>query len=147
MKVEDTTTRSSSADYLRLATQIVSAFVSNNAVPASSLPELIKSVHETILAIAQSSIEEISTKPVPAVPISESITPDHIICLEDGKELVMLKRYLNSQFDMTPEEYRAKWGLPPDYPMVAPNYAKSRSDLAKKIGLGKKPGKGKGKRK
>jgi predicted transcriptional regulator len=100
---------------------------------------LIKSVHETVQDLA-SDAAAAPTRPDPAVPISKSITPDHIICLEDGRKLKMLKRYLRSRFNLTPDEYRARWGLPSDYPMVAPNYAKRRSDFAKEIGLGRKPG-------
>ena len=124
-------------DVLEMTAEIVSSFVANNPVPASALPELIKTVHTTIHDLA-SAAEGASNRPEPAVPIAKSITPDHLICLEDGRKLKMLKRYLRSRYDLTPEDYRARWGLPADYPMVAPNYAKRRSQFAKEIGLGKK---------
>ena len=125
------------AELLEMTTDIVASFVANNPVPASGLPDLITTVHETVLELASEEPAK-PPRPDPAVPISKSITPDHIICLEDGRKLKMLKRYLRSRFDLTPEEYRARWGLPSDYPMVAPNYAKRRSAFAKEIGLGKK---------
>ncbi|MEC7291693.1 MAG: MucR family transcriptional regulator [Pseudomonadota bacterium] len=132
-------TEHSKAELLELTTDIVASFVANNPVPADRLTDLIKSVHETVQDLA-SNAAAAPTRPDPAVPISKSITPDHIICLEDGRKLKMLKRYLRSRFNLTPDEYRARWGLPSDYPMVAPNYAKRRSDFAKEIGLGRKPG-------
>jgi predicted transcriptional regulator len=132
-------TEHSKAELLELTTDIVASFVANNPVPADRLTDLIKSVHETVQDLA-SDAAAAPTRPDPAVPISKSITPDHIICLEDGRKLKMLKRYLRSRFNLTPDEYRARWGLPSDYPMVAPNYAKRRSDFAKEIGLGRKPG-------
>ncbi|MEL6753763.1 MAG: MucR family transcriptional regulator [Pseudomonadota bacterium] len=122
---------------LHLTGDIVAAFVSNNPVPATSLPDLIKSVHDTLLDLADAGPKE-EPRPDPAVPISKSITPEYLICLEDGRKLKMLKRYLRSRYDLTPEEYRARWNLPSDYPMVAPNYAKRRSEFAKEIGLGRK---------
>ncbi|MEM1385552.1 MAG: MucR family transcriptional regulator [Pseudomonadota bacterium] len=125
-------------ELLNLTSDIVSAHVSNNAVPTTELPGLIETVFATLSGLGaapQEVVEELK----PAVPIKKSVTADHIICLEDGKELKMLKRHLKSAYNMTPEEYRAKWGLPPDYPMVAPNYAAKRQELAKKIGLGRKP--------
>jgi predicted transcriptional regulator len=124
-------------DVLGMTTGIVSSFVSNNTVPASDLPGLIRSVHDAILSLSEedsNNTEALS----PAVPISKSITPDFLICLEDGRKLKMLRRYLRSRYSMTPEEYRERWNLPADYPMVAPNYAKLRSKHAKNIGLGKK---------
>ena len=124
---------------LEMTGEIVSAFVSNNPVPAAALPELIRSVHETLLDLSGVSEAE-PPRPDPAVPVSKSITPDYLVCLEDGRKLKMLKRYLRSRYDLTPEEYRARWNLPSDYPMVAPNYAKRRSEFAKEIGLGRKPG-------
>lgn len=124
-------------DVLGMTTGIVSSFVSNNTVPASELPGLIRSVHDAISHL--SSGEEASGEVLtPAVPIGKSITPDFLICLEDGRKLKMLRRYLRSRYNMTPEEYRERWNLPADYPMVAPNYAKLRSKHAKNIGLGKK---------
>ena len=124
---------------LGLTSQIVSAFVSKNNIPASDIPSLIKSVHQSLATLGQA--EESAQPPAelkPAVPVKKSVTADYIVCLEDGKKLKMLKRHLASSYGMTPDEYRAKWGLPSDYPMVAPNYAKARSDLALKLGLGKK---------
>jgi predicted transcriptional regulator len=127
-------------DLLKLASDIVSAYVSNNPVPAADLPNMIRSVHATLGGLSGEGMGEgIPGGHKPAVPVKKSITPDFIICLEDGKKLKMLKRYLRSNYDLTPEEYRAKWGLPADYPMVAPNYAARRSEFAKKIGLGRNP--------
>ena len=124
-------------DVLGMTTGIVSSFVSNNTVPASDLPGLIKSVHDAISALSEGEASD-SEALSPAVPVSKSITPDFLICLEDGRKLKMLRRYLRSRYSMTPEEYRERWNLPADYPMVAPNYAKLRSKHAKNIGLGKK---------
>lgn len=123
---------------LGLVTDIVAAYVSNNAVASSDLPEVIKTVHSTLCKLEGARGNGASHAPKPAVPVKKSFTDDYIICLEDGKKLKMLKRYLRTRFDMTPEEYRAKWELPVDYPMVAPSYAAKRSEFAKKIGLGKK---------
>ncbi len=123
-------------DVLRLTSQIVSAFVSNNPLPAEGLPAVIQAVHKSVSAL-KSGGEAPADRPKPAVPISRSVTEDHIICLEDGKKLKMLKRYLRSHFNMSPDEYRQRWGLPSDYPMVAPSYAARRSRFAKQIGLGK----------
>ena len=133
---------SSRQDIMRMTTDIVSAFTSRNSVPPSTLTMLIGQVHETLFTLAQSSVQEdgTATRQKPAVSIRRSINPDYIVCLEDGRKLKMLKRYLRAAFNMTPEEYRARWGLPQDYPMVAPNYAKKRSDFAKKMGLGKRSG-------
>ena len=124
-------------DLLEMTTGIVSSFVSNNTVPASDLPDLIRSVHTAIAGLSAED-ERDSQAMVPAVPVSKSITPDFLICLEDGRKLKMLRRYLRSRYNMTPEEYRERWNLPADYPMVAPNYAKLRSKHAKDIGLGRK---------
>ncbi|MFN3524080.1 MAG: MucR family transcriptional regulator [Phenylobacterium sp.] len=128
----------SGEEQLRLVSEIVAAYVSRNAVAPESLPELIRSVHDTLSglnsSVAPPPPEE---RPRPAVPISRSVQHDYIVCLEDGKRLKMLKRYLRSRYDMSPEEYRRRWNLPPDYPMVAPAYAARRSDFAKKIGLGR----------
>jgi predicted transcriptional regulator len=126
-----------SDDILKLATEIVAAYVSNNPIPASEVPAMIKSVHSTLGGLGGVAQNEIQTSQKPAVPVKRSVNPDYIICLEDGKKLKMLKRYLRSNYNMSPEEYRAKWGLPADYPMVAPNYAAQRSEFAKKIGLGR----------
>ena len=125
-----------------MTTDIVSAFTSRNSVPPSTLTMLIGQVHETLYTLAQSKVQEdrAATSQKPAVAIRRSVNPDYIVCLEDGRKLKMLKRYLRAAFNMTPEEYRARWGLPQDYPMVAPNYAKKRSDFAKKMGLGKRSG-------
>jgi len=128
------------SDTLTLTAQIVSAHVSNNSVPASEIPALIKTVHATLGNLSATGNPSWPTAQTPAVPIKKSITPEYLICLEDGKKLKMLKRYLRSHYGLSPEEYRAKWGLPADYPMVAPNYAEQRSQFAKKIGLGKTRG-------
>jgi len=125
-------------ELLSLTAEIVSAHVSNNTVAASDIPALIQDVYRTLSRVGTVPAE--AERPQPAVPIKRSVTPDYIICLEDGKKLKMLKRHLKTAYNMTPEAYRERWGLPPDYPMVAPNYAKHRSSLAKKIGLGTKRG-------
>lgn len=130
-------TTHSKSEILEMTAEIVSSYVSHNPVASTALPDLIKTVHETMNVLAADKPEDLP-RPDPAVPISKSITPDHIICLEDGRKLKMLKRYLRSRYDLTPDEYRARWGLPIDYPMVAPNYAKKRSAFAKEIGLGRK---------
>ena len=124
-------------DALGLTAQIVSAHVSNNSVAPDALPGLIQEVYRTLAGVGKEIV--LPDKPQPAVPVRKSVFPDHIVCLEDGKKLKMLKRHLKTSYDLTPEQYREKWQLPPDYPMVAPNYAKHRSSLAKKIGLGTKP--------
>lgn len=124
-------------DLLKFASEIVAAYVSNNPIPVSEIPAMIKSVHATLGGLAGGATTETPMALKPAVAVKKSVTPEFIICLEDGKKLKMLKRYLRSRYDLTPEEYRAKWGLPADYPMVAPNYAAQRSEFAKKIGLGK----------
>jgi predicted transcriptional regulator len=124
-------------DLLRMTAEIVSAYVGQNALPTQQLPEVINSVYVTLTGLQGSPVEAPSEPARPAVPIKKSVTPEYIVCLEDGKKLKMLKRHLRSTYDMTPDEYRAKWGLPPDYPMVAPNYAAQRSEFAKKIGLGR----------
>jgi len=127
----------STNEMLGLATDIVTAYVSNNSISSSELPEIIKAVYATLNQLDK--IAGRSTDLKPAVPIKKSYTADYIICLEDGKRLKMMKRYLRSQYNMSPEEYRTKWGLPASYPMVAPNYAAKRSEFAKQIGLGRKP--------
>jgi len=124
-------------ELLKFASEIVAAYVSNNPIPVAEIPAMIKSVHATLGGLAGGAPSETPTALKPAVAIKKSVTPEFIICLEDGKKLKMLKRYLRSRYDLTPEEYRAKWGLPADYPMVAPNYAAQRSEFAKKIGLGR----------
>lgn len=125
------------SDLLDMTTEIVSSYVSNNQVEAEALPNLIRSIFDTVQTLSGPG-EPTADTAEPAVPVAKSILPDYLVCLEDGRKLKMLKRYLRSKYDMTPEEYRAKWDLPPDYPMVAPNYAKLRSKHAKQIGLGKK---------
>jgi len=124
---------------ITLAGDIVAAHVSNNDVAVADLPGLITNVYNALANLGEEVVVE-EPKPQPAVAIRNSIKPDYIVCLEDGKRLKMLKRYLRTNYNMSPEEYRARWGLPADYPMVAPNYAEKRRDLAKKIGLGRKPG-------
>ncbi|WP_420432300.1 MucR family transcriptional regulator [Hyphobacterium sp.] len=123
-------------ELLRMTTDIVASFLTHNSVPAENVPDLIRSVHATMGEISGTAAKP-EPKSKPAVPISKSITDDHIICLEDGKKLKMLKRYLRSQYDMSPDDYRRKWGLPSDYPMVAPAYSRKRSSFAKSIGLGR----------
>ncbi len=134
-------------ELLGLTAKVVAAHVANNAVARADLPDLIKAVHTALTNITTAG--ETPPKPKPVVPIKKSVTPNYIVCLEDGKKLKMLKRHLRTTYNMTPDEYRARWGLPSDYPIVAPNYAKARSEMAKKFGLGRKPGKvkpkGKGK--
>jgi predicted transcriptional regulator len=124
-------------DLMRMTSDIVSSFVSNNPVTAENLPEVIRSVYRTVSGLSGTIEARIEDRPRPAVPVSKSVTSDYIICLEDGRKLKMLKRYLRARYDMSPEEYRRRWGLPADYPMVAPNYTERRSEFAKKIGLGK----------
>ena len=121
---------------LNLTTDIVAAYVSNNSINAEKIPALIQEIHDTVKALAAGAAANAGNQ-APAVSIKKSITPDYIICLEDGKKLKMLKRYIRTQYGLTPEDYRRKWGLPADYPMVAPNYAKRRSQFAKDIGLGR----------
>ena len=125
-------------DLLRLGAHIVAAYVSRNAVSADAVGDIIRSVHQTLEQLAHAPAAAPSDeRPKPAVPIGRSVQHDYIVCLEDGKKLKMLKRYLRSRYSMSPDEYRRRWGLPPDYPMVAPAYAARRSDFAKKIGLGR----------
>ena len=123
-------------DMMRMTTEVVSAYVGNNSLPLENIPDLIKTVFSTLQTLDN---DHHRTKGLlkPAVPIRKSITPDFIVCLEDGKKLKMLKRHLRTNYSMTPEEYRAKWGLNSDYPMVAPNYSAQRSSFAKRIGLGR----------
>ena len=127
---------SGSNNYIELAADIVSAYVSNNSVPSSELPALINEVHNALLRVNTGVAPVVVEALKPAVPTKKSITNDYIICLEDGKKFKSLKRHLRTQYNISPEEYREKWGLPADYPMVAPNYAKARSQLAKQMGLG-----------
>jgi predicted transcriptional regulator len=127
---------SGSNNFIELAADIVSAYVSNNSVPASDLPSLISDVHSALLRVTAGTVIIPVEAPKPAVPTKKSITNEFIVCLEDGRKFKSLKRHLRTQYNMSPDEYREKWGLPPDYPMVAPNYAKARSNLAKEMGLG-----------
>lgn len=120
---------------LRMTTDVVSSYVRNNPVPSRELAHVIQIVHGTLAALENGTAGGVEQKP--AVPIRRSVTPDYLVCLEDGRKLKMLKRYLRTAYGMTPEEYRAKWNLPATYPMVAPNYAQQRSEFAKSIGLGK----------
>ncbi len=124
------------SNFIELAADIVSAYVSNNSVSVGELPSLIGEVHAALMRVSTGVAETPAEAPKPAIAIRKSITPDHIVCLEDGKKFKSLKRHLRTQYDLSPEEYREKWGLPADYPMVAPNYAQARSDLAKQMGLG-----------
>lgn len=125
------------SDLLGMTTEIVAAHVANNNVAVSDLSQLIHEVFRSLASVGLTTA--VPERPQPAVPVKKSVTPDYIVCLEDGKKLKMLKRHLKTAYNMTPEEYRERWGLAADYPMVAPNYAQHRSTLAKKIGLGTKP--------
>ncbi len=127
-----------SPELLELTTKVVAAHVANNPIAVTDVPGLIATVHQ---ALATLGPEEAASRPELAVPIKQSVKPEYIVCLDDGKKLKMLQRHLKTAHGMTPDEYRERWGLPRDYPMVAPNYAKKRSELAKKIGLGRKRGK------
>jgi predicted transcriptional regulator len=124
---------------LGLSADILAAYVSNNTLPAEGLPGLIATIHAALKGLDQSASSPAAPaeRPKPAVPVSKSVQTDYLVCLEDGKQLKMLKRYLRSRYGMTPEDYRRRWNLPPEYPMVAPGYAARRSDFAKQIGLGK----------
>ena len=124
-------------DLLGLTAQIVSAHIANNAVSTESLPGLIQEIYKTLTNVGKETVS--IDRPQPAVAVKKSIFPDYLVCLEDGKKLKMLKRHLHTSYGISPEQYRERWGLPADYPMVAPNYARHRSSLAKKIGLGTKP--------
>jgi predicted transcriptional regulator len=136
-----------STQILEIVADIVAAYVSNNTIEASALPALIASVHHSLTGIDTPPVPEpVAEKPKPAVPIRNSVKDDYIVCLEDGKQLRMLKRYLRTRYNLTPEDYRARWGLPADYPMVAPNYSERRSEFAKQSGLGTK-GRGGGRKK
>jgi predicted transcriptional regulator len=126
----------SNDELMRMTSEIVSSFVSNNPVTTDSLPDVIRSVYRTVSSLSGGEAKS-DEKPKPAVPVGKSVTTDYIVCLEDGRKLKMLKRYLRSRYDMSPDEYRRRWGLGADYPMVAPSYTERRSEFAKKIGLGK----------
>lgn len=128
------------SEILRMAVQIVAAYVGKNSVAPNEIPEVINTVYGSLCRLDRDGAEFSTEPPKPAINVRHSVTPDYIVCLEDGKKLKMLKRHLRAVYDMTPEEYRVKWGLPADYPMVAPNYAAKRSEFAKRIGLGRKKG-------
>ena len=130
--------RSGSLDVLGMTARIVSAHVSNNPVDAGDVPALIGEVYRSLAGMGQELAAVATGRPEPAVPVKKSIQPDHLVCLEDGKKLKMLKRHLKTAYGMSPEQYRERWGLPADYPMVAPSYSSRRSSLAKEIGLGRK---------
>jgi predicted transcriptional regulator len=133
-------------NFLRMTADVVAAYVRNNSLPTTQLTEVISTVYQSLRTLEGKGGEARGEPQKPAVPIRKSVAPDYLICLEDGKKLKMLKRHLRSAYNMTPDEYRHKWGLPPDYPMVAPNYALQRSAFAKKIGLGRGGGRAAGKR-
>ena len=138
MSTDDEEAQNGENDTLRLSADVVSAYLMNNTVSAGSVGELIRSVHASLTGLdAAPAAPAPAERPKPAVPISRSVQDDYIVCLEDGKRLKMLKRYLRSKFNLTPDEYRRRWGLTPDYPMVAPAYATRRSEFAKQIGLGR----------
>jgi predicted transcriptional regulator len=127
-------------ELLRMTADVVAAYVGNNTLPTAQLGEVINAVYGSLKSLDR-QLAQVQSEPLkPAVPIRKSVTPEFLICLEDGKKLKMLKRHLRSTYNMTPDEYRSKWGLAPDYPMVAPNYAERRSEFAKKIGLGRGSG-------
>jgi predicted transcriptional regulator len=128
--------QSANPNHLELTAEIVSAYVSNNPLPQNELPALLRSVHDALNLTVAGQVDAPAEAPKPAVAVKKSVTPDYIVCLEDGKKFKSLKRHLRTQYSMTPEQYREKWGLPADYPMVAPNYAKARSEMAKSFGLG-----------
>jgi predicted transcriptional regulator len=123
-------------NYIALTAEIVSAYVSNNTVPATDIPGLINQVHAALSRVSNGVPDGIAEAPKPAISLKRSVTPEFLVCLEDGKKFKSLKRHLRTQYNMTPEQYRDKWNLPSDYPMVAPNYAAARSELAKQMGLG-----------
>ena len=133
-------------ELLRMTADVVAAYVSNNTLPTTQLAEVINAVYGSLKSLEGQSAEPPPEPLKPAVPVRKSVTPDFLVCLEDGKKLKMLKRHLRSTYNMTPDEYRTKWSLPADYPMVAPNYAEQRSEFAKKIGLGRGAGRQSGRR-
>jgi predicted transcriptional regulator len=136
----EATPKMSEDELLRMTADVVAAYVSNNTLPTAQLAEVINAVYNSLKTLEGQVAQPPPEALKPAVPIRKSVTPEYLICLEDGKKLKMLKRHLRSTYNMTPDEYRAKWGLQPDYPMVAPNYAERRSEFAKKIGLGRGTG-------
>jgi predicted transcriptional regulator len=127
---------SGDSSYIELTANIVSAYVSNNSVPSSDIPNLINQVHAALKRVSGGQVVPPAEPLKPAVPVKRSVTPEYIVCLEDGQKFKSLKRHLRTRYNMTPDQYREKWSLPPDYPMVAPNYAAARSQLAKQMGLG-----------
>ncbi|WP_135210452.1 MucR family transcriptional regulator [Vitreimonas flagellata] len=137
MRDDDEVAANGRGDAMRMTTDIVASFVSNNKIASDELGDLIRTVHKTLSSLSGEQALAPSERPKPAVPINKSVQHDHIVCLEDGKKLKMLKRYLRSTYNMSPDDYRRRWGLPADYPMVAPAYAARRSEFAKSIGLGK----------
>ena len=137
---EDTNNVVNNDDILKMTVEIVAAYVSNNDVNSALVPDVINSIYSSLNSLNSQSSQETAEAQKPAVSIRRSITPEYIVCLEDGKKLKMLKRHLRASYGMSPDVYRTKWGLPLDYPMVAPNYAEQRSNFAKKIGLGRKKG-------
>jgi predicted transcriptional regulator len=138
MGTDETSNQMEEAGVLRLSVEIISSYLANNSVSASSIPDVIRSVHESLTNVGRPEPQaRPAEKQKPAVPVGRSINQDYIVCLEDGKRLKMLKRYLRSRYNLSPDDYRRKWGLPPDYPMVAPAYASRRSEFAKQIGLGR----------
>jgi predicted transcriptional regulator len=149
--MSDKLTPSSHGQVLRMVTDVISSYLKKNPVPSGDLPNVISSIYGALIA-PHAPVEAPEQRPEPAVPVRRSVTPDYIICLEDGKKLKMLKRHLATAYGMTPDDYRQRWGLPPEYPMVAPNYAAQRSTLAKQIGLGsrargeQKPTRGRGRK-
>jgi predicted transcriptional regulator len=134
------TPKTAEDELLRMTTEVVAAYVSNNTLATGQLGDVIHAVYNSLRGLDGQVVETAPETQKPAVPVRKSITPEYLICLEDGKKLKMLKRHLRSTYNLAPDEYRAKWGLPPDYPMVAPKYAQQRSDFAKKIGLGRATG-------
>ena len=131
-------------DLLRMTAEVVSAYVSNNTLATGQLADVIQAVYNSLRGLEGGISEAVAEPLKPAVPIRKSVTPEYLICLEDGKKLKMLKRHLRSTYNLSPDEYRSRWGLPPDYPMVAPKYAEQRSEFAKKIGLGRGTGRNSG---
>ena len=137
MSHEATQQKAERGDILRMTAEVVAAYVGNNSLPATQLPDVINTVYGTLRRVNGVAAPANGHSQKAAIPVRRSITPDYIVCLEDGKKLKMLKRHLRTAYGLSPEEYRSKWGLPADYPMVAPNYSKKRSAFAKKIGLGR----------
>lgn len=137
MTERDALKRASHDDLLRMTADVVAAYVSKNRLGATDVPQVIGRVYASLSGLGGRPVRVAGPPQKPAVPVKRSIMPDHIVCLEDGKKLKMLKRHIRTTYGLSPEEYRSKWGLPADYPMVAPNYAAQRSDFAKKIGLGR----------